>query len=404
MKPFLHDAVVFNKTLNPKLWGDELMLPEVHADLLLIMTDFKEFLGVADLDIMDITVSGSNAAYTYTKHSDIDLHLVVMVPEDQDTLYTELFDAKKNLYNLTRNIKVRGYDIELYVQNMNNPVESMGLYSVLKNKWLAYPKRVKAQINDISVLSKVNSFTSRIEQALSRSDLTFAKKVWTAYRDMRKVGLDREGEFSPENLAFKILRTRGLSTALFDHIIALKDDELSLEHIEEQRLNELFDRKVDIQVVASSSTWFSTQATIHDRVIQFEADLDPDDNDDVWDITFLEKEDGESTGNQYCMSGKGGEFAVMAMVRDSLNMFISKYAPNFFRFTSDTHDGKDSRTKVYKMMSTRYKPTNYTLQYDTDKYDLTSFLFVKNENISEGIITELFDKPIPMNSIVRPEG
>ena len=69
----LSDAVKFHNRLNPKLWGrDEQLLPEIREKLLAIADEFREFLGIADLDVQDITVSGSNAAYAYTPNSDID--------------------------------------------------------------------------------------------------------------------------------------------------------------------------------------------------------------------------------------------------------------------------------------------------------------------------------------------
>ena len=59
----LDDAVKFNDRLNPKLWdSSEHLKPEVRDRLLTIAEDFKEFLGVKDLDLQDITVSGSYAA------------------------------------------------------------------------------------------------------------------------------------------------------------------------------------------------------------------------------------------------------------------------------------------------------------------------------------------------------
>jgi hypothetical protein len=88
----LADAVKFHRRLNPRIWGqDEQLLPEVRDKLLAIAADFQEFLGVEDLDIRDITISGSNAAYSYTKNSDIDLHLIVAMPDNP--VYQELFNA-----------------------------------------------------------------------------------------------------------------------------------------------------------------------------------------------------------------------------------------------------------------------------------------------------------------------
>ena len=89
----LADAVKFHRCLNPRLWArDEHLLPEVKEKLLSIAEFFQEFLGVDDLKVKDITVSGSNAAYSYTKNSDIDLHLIVEMPDDP--VYQELFNAK----------------------------------------------------------------------------------------------------------------------------------------------------------------------------------------------------------------------------------------------------------------------------------------------------------------------
>ena len=97
----LDDAVKFHDHLNPQLWDDrEHLHPEVRAKLLEIATDFEEFLGLNDVSVQDITISGSNAAYSYTNHSDIDLHLVVAMPQGSSAeVYRELFDAKKYQYN-----------------------------------------------------------------------------------------------------------------------------------------------------------------------------------------------------------------------------------------------------------------------------------------------------------------
>ncbi len=230
---YLDAAVVFHKCLNPALWEDGEMKPEIRETLLAMAKEFQEFLGLDNLDIVDLTVSGSNAAYTYTPHSDVDLHLVVNIPAQMTTLYKELFDAKKNLYNLTHNQTVKGFDVEFYVQSSDDPVESMGIYSVMKDKWLSVPKRVKAKVNDQSVLSKVDAYTARIKEALKSDDYKTVAKTWTDFKNMRKAGLDKGGEFSPENLAFKIMRTRGLQSALYDHMLATKDKELSLESLEE---------------------------------------------------------------------------------------------------------------------------------------------------------------------------
>ena len=364
MDPALKDAIVFHSNLNPAIWGDEKMLPEVREDLMRIMDDFREFLAVDDLDIVDITVSGSNAAYTYTPHSDIDLHLVVRVPESQDKIFTELFDAKKALYNLTRNIKVRGFDVELYVQNDNNPVQSMGIYSVLRDQWIAYPRRVKAEVNDVSVMARVRIYTHRINEALASDDIELAKQVWRDLRAMRKAGLDKGGEFSPENLAFKILRTRDMANKLYDHIIALKDKSLSLEHIEEQRVDELFDAPAKKLVLSDTDREYKVQSVINGRVIVFVAKYMHYLRDsDGWSLSFHER---ASYGDDVGLTGNGKEFDVLGFVKSCIDILIEKHDPNYLTFAS-AHTKHDSRTGTYERMVHRFLSNRYeVIKYRDD--------------------------------------
>ncbi len=167
----LDDAVKFNDQLNPAIWAGTQMKPEVRSALLTIAQDFKEFLGLNDIDVKDITVSGSNAGYTYTPHSDIDLHLVVDIPEaDRNEVYRELFDAKKYQYNNLHNITIGGYDVELYVENANKSPVSKGIYSVLNGDWVSIPKKRRAEINDDAVRSKFEDLGHRIESAVKSND------------------------------------------------------------------------------------------------------------------------------------------------------------------------------------------------------------------------------------------
>jgi len=225
----LADAVRFHDQLNPRLWGkNEHLLPQVREKLLEIAEDFKEFLGVTDVEVKDITLSGSNAAYTYTPRSDIDLHLVVDIPELNDDVYRELFNAKKYQYNDEHNIRIGGYDIELYVQPSDDTHVSSGIYSILNNKWLQVPKPRKADVDDISVRSKYEDIGNRVESALKDRNITTMKSLWQKIKDMRTSGLATNGEFGPENLAFKLLRTHGLIEKLKSAINAEHDRQLSL--------------------------------------------------------------------------------------------------------------------------------------------------------------------------------
>ena len=226
----LADAIKFHNHLNPKVWGsDEHVLPEVREKLLAIAEDFKEFLGL-DLEVKDITLSGSNAAYTYTDHSDLDLHLVVDLPKaDASEVYRELFDAKKYQYNDIHNYTIGGIPVELYVQNANEEPKSQGIYSLAHDKWLAVPKRRKPEVDDISVKSKYEDIGRRVEDAINSQDPDRLEAIAHKIRAMRQAGLDKTGEFGPENLAFKILRSNGTLDQLRAARSAAKSAALSID-------------------------------------------------------------------------------------------------------------------------------------------------------------------------------
>jgi len=223
----LADAVKFHRRLNPRIWGrDEHLLPEVCEKLLTIAADFQEFLGVEDLNVKDITISGSNAAYSYTKNSDIDLHLVVEMPADP--VYQELFNAKKYQYNDEHNIKIGGADVELYVQPADQTHHSLGIYSVKNGDWISVPQRKRARIDDACVRDKVSDLDARIHSAVQSKDLGRISTLWDKIKAMRQAGLEQHGEFGCENIAFKLLRNKGCIAALKDAKTALQDIELSL--------------------------------------------------------------------------------------------------------------------------------------------------------------------------------
>jgi len=226
----LADAVKFNEQLNPRIWQGNKMRPQVRAKLLQIAEDFKQSLGIGDLNVKDITLSGSNASYTYTPHSDIDLHLVVDLPQaDVSEVYRELFDAKKFQYNETHNIKIGGYDVELYVENANKPAVSQGMFSVLNDDWINIPLKKRSTVNDTAVKSKYDVIKHRIESAVKSANLKRLTNTAAKIKKMRQAGLDAHGELGPENIAYKMLRSQGVIQQLYDARTAAKDRALSLK-------------------------------------------------------------------------------------------------------------------------------------------------------------------------------
>jgi hypothetical protein len=221
------EPIPYHDVLNPILWQDDHLKTEIRYKLLLIAKHFAQFLNITNINLRDITISGSNAAYGYSTSSDLDLHLVVDIPSSRPEL-VELYDAKKNQYNLKYNIKIKDIPIELYVQDSEQPHASAGIYSLLKDDWIRKPKHEYPKVAEQEVKSKARNYSSRLNLALRSDDLELANTTMEEIRRLRKAGLESGGEFSVENLAFKLLRARGKIDKLRRHIDRLQSAELSI--------------------------------------------------------------------------------------------------------------------------------------------------------------------------------
>ncbi len=227
-REFTEDSkyVTVNTRLNPKIWPDGKLDPLVRKKLIEIARAFEEFVGV-DLPVKDYTITGSNANYTWTKHSDLDLHLII--PGQADDAARELYSSKKTLWGDQHVITIRGLPVECYIQGDAEPHHSTGVYSLVQNKWLVEPKKVKPNIDDASVSAKCDSLVRVTKEALQQDDLDRLRAVKDKITTMRKAGLERAGEWSVENLCFKTLRNLGLIDDLTERIRELEDEQLSLE-------------------------------------------------------------------------------------------------------------------------------------------------------------------------------
>ena len=220
------DIITVNRRLNPKIWDGDSLDPAVAQKLKEIADAFQEFIGI-DLNVIDYTITGSNANYTWTDHSDLDLHLIIQGEVGEAA--RELFNAKKALWAEQHNSTIKGLPVECYVQGKEEEHHSTGVYSIADNRWLVEPKKIKPEVDDSAVEAKKDSVIHDIETALLSKDLNKLRAVKEKITKMRKAGLERAGEWSVENLVFKILRNLGLIDEIADKIRELEDQELSLE-------------------------------------------------------------------------------------------------------------------------------------------------------------------------------
>ena len=257
------------RALEYSIWEDEHLKSDVQEALLKIAENFIDFLklGLTIKDIKDIQLTGSLANYNYTKYSDLDLHILFDFDEiiDDERLVKEFLMSKKALWNNSYSIKIKGWEVEIYPQNIKEKHISTGVYSVLNDEWIKKPEeptKVWATTNLADIKKKVKEIKYEIDNIdqLEDSENTISR-VKEKIKNMRQSGLESGGEYSVENLAFKALRRMGEVGKLY----ALGREEyqksLSLNGIHEKLTKEqLYDDVIGI-LKEDAEWWKKRRAT-----------------------------------------------------------------------------------------------------------------------------------------------
>lgn len=202
---------IYNETLNPELWdiNSNKLKPEIRERLLQIA---QEFYAETDLKapIEDIYILGSAANYNWNPGSDIDLHVVVQLKliNPDEVLAKQLADQLKINWNQNHNVTIKTHRVELYIQDVNHPSRALAIYSVLNDKWIKIPQKLNLNLDKEAIQKKYTDMVNQINAAIKSQSIDNLKRVLKALYDMRESGLSKGGEFSTENIVFKVLRSR----------------------------------------------------------------------------------------------------------------------------------------------------------------------------------------------------
>lgn len=228
-RDYVKGNVAYHEELNPRAWAGDQLRPEVQVKLLQIAKRFVDYLEIPGFRVLDVVLTGSMANYNWTQYSDFDIHVVTNYADLQcDDLAEAFYQAKKKIWNDAHDITIHGHEAELYVEDINEPPVSAGMYSLLHNEWVKKPSYDPPEINDAAVNSKVRDLVKQITVALKSDESDDVQRVTNKIRQMRRSGLDSAGEFSTENLAFKVLRNLGYLNRLSKAYLDKQDSELSI--------------------------------------------------------------------------------------------------------------------------------------------------------------------------------
>lgn len=219
------DSFDKNEELESRFWSDKKLDPRISRRLTKIANDFIDGLEVP-VEIEDIRFTGSLANYNWSKYSDVDLHIVVDFDKiDEDTeLVKSFFDSVRMRWNDTHDIKIRGYEVEIYVENVGDVHKSSGIYSITDDEWVVEPDPTSVEINfhqarkkSDDIETQVNLLQHVLANGKYKSVLRGVDRLKDKIRRMRKAGLDSPAqEYSSENIAFKILRREEVLQKLTD--------------------------------------------------------------------------------------------------------------------------------------------------------------------------------------------
>tara|TARA_Y100000593_G_scaffold94387_1_gene193234 strand:- start:1176 stop:2030 length:855 start_codon:yes stop_codon:yes gene_type:complete len=241
------DAFDFNarEKLNTDIWDGNVLKNEVRERLLEIAEEFVKFINVEleMSDIEDIIFTGSLANYNYTKFSDIDVHVLFNFKnfDENEELTKEYLMSKKYIWNTTHKILIKGYEVELYPQNTSEAHHSTGVYSIMNNEWIKkplLPSYVWSKVNIEDIKNKYGEISTSIERLEESPNIDEIDELKRKIKRMRQGGLEKGGEYSTENLTFKVLRRTGYLGRLFKLRREEYDKQFSLKEALQKLINE----------------------------------------------------------------------------------------------------------------------------------------------------------------------
>lgn len=219
--------------LHPKFWINGKINSRVRLKLLDLADEFFDSLSVSWVKPKDIIMTGSLANYNWSRYSDIDVHIMVDFNDvwKKKEFVRDYFDSKKELWAQEhKSLKIYGFPVEMYVEDINEDNPSSGRYSLNKNKWLVEPNNFQdAELNQdfvkkesAKIMTEIEDVEEKISKEKDNQKLERLsermKKLFDKLHKKRSESLEKNGEFGVYNIIWKVLRRSGHLDIMWDII------------------------------------------------------------------------------------------------------------------------------------------------------------------------------------------
>jgi hypothetical protein len=235
-------AFKMNNTLNGDIWKSEDKIKgPIKNNLIKIANDYWDSLEL-DFEYKDITMTGSLANFNWSRYSDVDLHIIFDINElgENDEMIKALLDTKTRAWNTEHDITIKTYDVEIYLQPEDQEHHSTGVYSLLNDEWVTKPEKQVVKLDKENIRKKYKQLVKSvgdIEEKAKASEyeqvIKYVETIKDKIKKMRQSGLEENGEFSVENVVFKLLRRNDiierlgrLQTKAYDDLVSI-DEKIS---------------------------------------------------------------------------------------------------------------------------------------------------------------------------------
>ena len=232
------------KSLNPRIWKNGILDSTIRKRLIEIAKEFITTIKIEKLPVIDIIMVGSSASYNWSKYSDIDLHILVDFSKIKDItnedVLKDYFSCKKNDWNNKHeDLTIHNYPVELYIQDVNEENASQGVYSIKSNYWIKQPfandlvlDKALIKQQSANLANRIDDFEEIVDKTNNKARLKILSMIINKFYESicqgRKDGLAKDGEKSPDNITFKVLRRTGhlgkcrnLKSKIYDKINSL---------------------------------------------------------------------------------------------------------------------------------------------------------------------------------------